>query len=92
MELQAEQQCLLEGYLGHFGSLIGDKRTEVTFGETVKGIIGSGRLVCQQIAAHGALDSSIGSQRRGSAGDSICHRGEHAAFTGGRGQSDGSPA
>lgn len=51
MELDNSQQGLLPGYLASFEGLIGDKRTGVTFRETVKGIIGAGSLVCQQIAA-----------------------------------------
>jgi hypothetical protein len=31
--------------------LIGDKRTRTTFDETIRGIIGAGSLMCQQIAA-----------------------------------------
>jgi len=54
MELEADHEGLLPGYLGTFDSLMGDKRTGVTFGETVKGIISAGSLVCQQIAASSA--------------------------------------
>lgn len=42
-------------YLSDYAGLIGDRRTGVTFRETVSGIIASGRLVCQQIAAHSAV-------------------------------------
>jgi hypothetical protein len=45
----------LAEYLGHFDRLIGDKRTRKTFGGIVRGIINSGSLVCQRIAAHSAL-------------------------------------
>jgi hypothetical protein len=51
MELEDGQKGLLPGYLASFAGLVGDKRTGVTFGETVKGIIGAGSLVCQRIAA-----------------------------------------
>ena len=54
MELEVEQAGLLPGYLASFDRLIGDKRTKVTFRETVRGIIGAGSLVCQQIAASSA--------------------------------------
>ena len=54
MELEADHEGLLPGYLGTFDSLMGDKRAGVTFGETVKGIISAGSLVCQQIAASSA--------------------------------------
>jgi hypothetical protein len=65
MESQATQQDLLDDYLGHFRPLIGDKRTGVTFGEIVKGIINAGSLVCQQIAMHSAILSGAkdGAQR-----------------------------
>lgn len=39
-------------YLKDFGALIGDKRTGVTFGEVVRGIISAGSLICERIAAH----------------------------------------
>jgi hypothetical protein len=51
MELEDSQKGLLPGYLASFDGLIGDKRTGITFRETVKGIIGAGSLVCQRIAA-----------------------------------------
>ena len=65
MELQAGQQSLLEEYLGQFGELIGDKRTNVTFIEIVRGIINAGSLICQQIAAHSPVLCAArdGSQR-----------------------------
>lgn len=52
-------------YLGQFDGLIGDKRTGETFREVVRGIIGSGSLVCQQITAHSAVLSAAknGAQR-----------------------------
>jgi hypothetical protein len=52
-------------YLGHFDSLIGDKRTSKTFGEIVRGIINAGSLVCQRIAAHSPVLSAAkdGAQR-----------------------------
>jgi hypothetical protein len=65
MELKASQERLLPGYLASFDRLIGDKRTGVTFRETVKGIIGAGSLVCQRIAACSATLSKAkeGGQR-----------------------------
>lgn len=51
MELEGEQEELLPGYLDSFARLIGDKRTETTFRETVRGIMGAGSLVCERIAA-----------------------------------------
>lgn len=65
MELAASQEGLLPGYLAAFDRLIGDKRTGVTFRETVKGIIGAGSLVCQRIAASSATlsEAKEGGQR-----------------------------
>src|SRR5947209_20358109 len=55
----------LTSYVCAFDELIGDKRTRQTFGETVKGIIAAGSLICQQIAARSAELSKgkKGSQR-----------------------------
>jgi len=65
MQLKAAQQDLLSEYLGHFASLIGDRRTVITFGEIIKGIINSGSLVCQRIAVHSAVLAAVknGGQR-----------------------------
>ncbi len=65
MELEDGQKGLLPGYLASFDGLIGDKRTGVTFRETVKGIIGAGSLVCQRIAASSATlsEAKEGGQR-----------------------------
>jgi hypothetical protein len=55
----------LTSYVKRFDGLIGDQRTRKTFGETVKGIITAGSLICQQIAAQSAELSKgkKGSQR-----------------------------
>jgi tRNA(Met) C34 N-acetyltransferase TmcA len=45
------QRGLLSEYVGQFQTLIGDKRTGVTIGEILKGIINAGSLVCQRIVA-----------------------------------------
>ncbi len=42
--------------------LIGDQQTGRTFGETVKGIITAGSLICQQIAMHSAV---LGTSKKG---------------------------
>ena len=65
MELGVTQRGLLGGYLGHFESLIGDRRTGVTFAEIVKGIISAGSLVCQRIASRSVILSGVedGGQR-----------------------------
>jgi hypothetical protein len=55
MRLEGTEEALLPAYLASFAPLIGDRRTRVTFEETVKGIINAGSLVCQQIAAGSAV-------------------------------------
>ena len=51
MELADGQRTLLDEYLGHFGSLIGARRTERAFRATVQGIVGAQTLVAARIAA-----------------------------------------
>jgi hypothetical protein len=51
MELAGEQRSLLDEYLGHYASLIGDRRTGRVFRATVQGIVGAETLVCARIAA-----------------------------------------
>ena len=65
MEWTTTWEDLLTSYLKLFAGLIGDQRTKKTFGETIKGIIGAGSLICQQIAAQSAELSKgkKGSQR-----------------------------
>jgi hypothetical protein len=58
MELEVKQEALLPEYLALFDGLIGDKRTGVTFRETVRGIIGAGSLVCQRIATSSGILST----------------------------------
>ena len=50
MEWKATWNDPLTSYVGAFDELIGDQRTRKTFGETIRGIIGAGSLICQQIA------------------------------------------
>jgi Transposase DDE domain len=52
-------------YLDPYATLIGDRRTWITFTETVKGIVASGSLVCQRIASHSPILSAVtkGAQR-----------------------------
>lgn len=45
----------LTSYVARYHNLIGDKRTRTTFDETIRGIIGAGSLICQQIAATSAI-------------------------------------
>ena len=65
MEWNATWEDPLTSYVKHFDGLIGDQRTRKTFGETVKGIIAAGSLICQQIATRSAELSKgkKGSQR-----------------------------
>jgi hypothetical protein len=51
MTWQASWQSPLAEYLADYQSLIGNRRTAVTFGEVVQGSIGAGSLVCERIAA-----------------------------------------
>ncbi|SRR6266699_2870532 len=55
MEWKTTWNDPLTRYLVPYHELIGDKRTSTTFEETIRGIIGAGSLICQQIAAHSAL-------------------------------------
>src|SRR5258708_15904199 len=65
MEWKTTWEDPLTSYLQSFAGLIGDQRTQKTFGETVKGILTAGSLICQQIAAGSAELSKgkKGSQR-----------------------------
>ena len=65
MEWNLTWENPLTSYVKHFDGLIGDRRTRKTFGETVKGIITAGSLICQQIAAASAelSQGKKGSQR-----------------------------
>jgi hypothetical protein len=65
VEEAVSQRGLFSEYVGHFQGLIGDKRTGVTFAETLKGIINAGSLVCQRIAAQSSVLSGVqdGAQR-----------------------------
>lgn len=65
MAWEASWESPLAAYLGSFADLIGDRRTGFTFRETIKGILASGSLVCQRIAAHSQLSARTtkGSQR-----------------------------
>ena len=54
MEWNPTWENPLTSYVKHFDGLIGDRRTHETFGEIVKGIIGAGSLICQQIAGQSA--------------------------------------
>ena len=46
-------------YLAPFDILVGDRRTWTTLTETVRGIIGSGSLICQRIATQSPILSSV---------------------------------
>ena len=65
MEWNATWENPLTSYIKQFDGLIGDRRTGRTFGEIIKGIIGAGSLICQQIAGQSAELSKgkKGSQR-----------------------------
>ena len=65
MEWNPTWENPLTSYVKQFDGLIGDRRTAKTFGAIVKGIIGAGSLICQQIAGQSAELSKgkKGSQR-----------------------------
>ena len=46
-------------YLAPFDRLVGDRRTWTTLTETVRGIIGSGSLICQRIATQSPILSRV---------------------------------
>ena len=52
-------------YLAPFDQLVGDRRTWTTLTETVRGIIGSGSLICSRIASHSPIFNRVhkGAQR-----------------------------
>jgi len=52
MEWKTTWNDALTSYLAPYHDLIGDKRTRTTFDETIRGIMGAGSLICQQIAVH----------------------------------------
>jgi hypothetical protein len=68
----------LTSYVAAFDNLIGDKRTRKTFGETVRGIIGAGSLICQQIAGQSPVLSQ--GTKGAKPGDSTGDGGKHAAL------------
>jgi hypothetical protein len=55
MEWKTSWNDPLTSYVASYHRLMGDKRTRTTFDETIRGIIGAGSLICQQIAAHSAV-------------------------------------
>jgi hypothetical protein len=65
MEWKTTWNDPLTSYVAAFDNLIGDKRTRKTLGETVRGIIGAGSLICQQIAGQSPVLSqgTKGAQR-----------------------------
>ena len=65
MKWELEWNDPFSAYLEPYEHLVGDRRTWVALTQTVRGIIGSGSLVCQQIAAHAPVLASVvkGAQR-----------------------------
>jgi len=55
MEWKATWNDPLTNYVAAFDELIGDQRTRKTLRETLRGIIGAGSLVCQQIAGQSPM-------------------------------------
>ena len=52
MEWKTTWNDPLTNYVAPYHQLMGDKRTRTTFDETIRGIMGAGSLICQQIAVH----------------------------------------
>ncbi len=52
MEWKTTWNDPLTRYVAPYHDLIGDKRTRTTFDETIRGMMGAGSLICQQIAVH----------------------------------------
>ena len=78
MEWKTTWNDPLTSYVAAFDDLIGDKRTRKTFGETVRGIIGAGSLICQQIAGQSPVLSQ--GKKRCPTGDSTGDGGKYAAL------------
>lgn len=51
MILAEQEQTMLDAYLAAFTSLAGDRRTATLLGETIRGILGSERLICSRVVA-----------------------------------------
>lgn len=65
MKWELDWQDPFTHYLEAFEPLVGDRRTWITLTETVKGIVTSGSLVCQRIAAQSCVLGAVkkGAQR-----------------------------
>ena len=65
MKWELEWNDPFSQYLAPFDTLVGDRRTWITLTETVRGILGSGSLICQRIAAQSPILSQVkkGAQR-----------------------------
>lgn len=64
MQLAQPQRSLLDKYLDHFQSLIGDRRTERLLRGVVQGIIGAESLICARIAAFSPSPGRRGQEHR----------------------------
>lgn len=78
MEWKTTWNDPLTSYIAAFDNLIGDQRTRKTFGETVRGIIGAGSLICQQIAGQSPVLSQ--GTKGAKPGDSTGHGGKYPAL------------
>jgi hypothetical protein len=65
MERKTTWNDPLMRYVASYHELIGERRTRTTFDETIRGMIGAGSLICQQIAVHSAelIQAQEGAQR-----------------------------
>ncbi len=90
MEWNTPWEDPLMSYVKHFERLIGDQRTRTTFGETVKGIIAAGSLICRPDC--GPISGVKHREKRLATRDPVGDRSEYEALGVGCGASDGANA
>ena len=78
MEWKTTWNDPLTSYVAAFDQLIGDQRTRKTLRETIRGIIGAGSLICQQIAGQSPLLSQ--GKKGAKPGDPTGHGEKYAAL------------
>ena len=86
MEWNTTWEDPLTSYVKHFAGLIGDQRTRKTFGETVKGIIAAGSLICRPDCSE--VSGVEQREKRVATRDPVGDRSEYEALGVGCGASD----
>ena len=86
MEWNTPWEDPLTSYVKHFDGLIGDQRTRKTFGETVKGIIAAGSLICRPDCSE--VSGVEQRKERVTTRDPVGNRSEYEALRVGCGASD----